>query len=119
MRTPGHAVLNVALFARHGSMAVVAATVAGAVLPDLPIVCLYLREKLRGTPTDTIWRVHYQQPFWLNLIHGLHSVPLAVAGLGAGVMAKEPVVMAFFASALLHALCDIPVHGVDAHRHFL
>ena len=119
MRTPGHAVLNVALFARHGSPAVVAATVAGAVLPDLPIVWLYFKEKLRGTPTEEIWRVHYQKPFWSNLIHGMHSLPLAVAGLAAGALLGQPAVAAFFASALLHALCDIPVHGVDAHRHFL
>ncbi|HEY8212185.1 MAG TPA: hypothetical protein VIG99_32105 [Myxococcaceae bacterium] len=119
MRTPGHAVLNVALFARHGPPAVVAATVAGAVLPDLPIVWLYFQEKLRGTPAEEIWRVHYQKPFWSNLIHMMHSLPMAAAGLAAGALAREPVVAAFFASALLHALCDIPVHGVDAHRHFL
>lgn len=119
MRTTGHAVLNVALLARDGAPAMVAATVAGAVLPDLPIVCLYLREKLRGTPTETIWRVRYQRPFWLNLIHGMHSVPGAAAGLLASALLGQPVAMAFFASALLHAFCDIPVHGVDAHRHFL
>ncbi|HYV50214.1 MAG TPA: hypothetical protein VFA20_35410 [Myxococcaceae bacterium] len=119
MRTPGHAVLNVALFARHGSPALVAATVAGAVLPDLPIVWLYFQEKLRGTPTEEIWRVHYQKRSWSNLIHGMHSLPIAAAGLAVGALIREPVVAAFFASALLHALCDIPVHGVDAHRHFL
>jgi len=119
MRTPGHAVLNVALFARHAPPAVVVATVAGAVLPDLPIIWLYLQQKIRGTPTQEIWRVHYQRPFWSNLIHGMHSLPLAAAGLAAGALLGQPVAAAFFASALLHALCDLPVHGVDAHRHFL
>lgn len=119
MRTPGHAVLNVALFARNAPAAVVVATVAGAVLPDLPIVWLYFREKLRGTPAEEIWRVHYQRPFWSNLIHGMHSMPIGAAGLLAGVLLGQPVVAAFFASALLHAFCDIPVHGVDAHRHLL
>jgi hypothetical protein len=89
------------------------------VLPDVPIIWLYFMEKLRGTPTQEIWRVHYQKRFWSNLIHGMHSVPLAVAGLAAGAVLREPAVAAFFASALLHALCDLPVHGVDAHRHFL
>src|SRR4051812_17322039 len=119
MRTPGHAVLNVALFARHGPPALVAATVAGAVLPDLPIVWLYFQEKLRGTPTEEIWPVHYQKPFWSTPTQGMPSLPSAGGGLAGGAPAGEPVVAAFFASALLPALCDIPVHGVDAHRHFL
>src|SRR5207248_5678377 len=44
---------------------------------------------------------------------------LAAAGLAAGALLDQPAVAAFFASALLHALCDLPIHGVDAHRHFL
>jgi len=115
VRTPGHALLNLALVARPS---VSTAVIAGAVVPDLPIVVLYLIEKARGTPTERIWSEHYQRPFWLNLIHALHSFPVALAGLGAAWALASPTAMALFASMLLHAACDLPVHGEDAHRHF-
>jgi hypothetical protein len=31
----------------------------------------------------------------------------------------NPDLALFCASALLHALCDFPLHAIDAHRHFL
>ena len=46
MHTPGHVLLNVAVL---GSIVGhERAVVAGAIVPDLPIVILYLRERLRG-----------------------------------------------------------------------
>jgi len=93
--------------------------VAGAVVPDVPVWVLYLRERARGTPDETIWSVHYQKPFWLNLIHGLHSIPLALAGLAACLALSAPAGAAFFASMALHSAADLPVHAYDAHRHFL
>lgn len=115
MRTPGHAVINLALVARPGLALPI---VAGAVVPDLPIVALYLIEKARGMETERIWREAYQRRFWLNLIHGMHSLPLAAAGAAAAWALGAWPAVAFFASAFLHALSDLPLHGEDAHRHF-
>lgn len=73
MHTPGHVLLNLALLGNivgHEG-----AVVAGALVPDVPIVVLYLRERLRGTPTETIWSVCYQRKHWLAVIHGAHSTP--------------------------------------------
>jgi hypothetical protein len=93
---------------------------AGAVAPDVPIVVLYLRERfLRGLPDERIWSESYRRPFWLNLIHGAHSIPLALIGIGVGLAAGAWGVAAFFGSMLLHALADLPLHVHDAHRHFL
>ena len=120
MQTPGHAVLNLALLGGGAHPTLVLPILAGAVAPDVPIVILYLREHyLRGLPDERIWSESYQRPFWLNLIHGVHSVPLGLLGaLGAWGLGWMPGA-AFFASALLHALGDLPVHAQDAHRHFL
>ncbi len=115
MRTPGHAVINLALVARPSLGLPI---VAGAVVPDLPIVALYFIEKARGTPTERIWSEAYQRPFWLNLIHGLHSMPLAAMGLAVSLGLHFAPAAAFFASMLLHAAADLPLHAEDAHRHF-
>lgn len=116
MHTPGHVLLNLAMLGSvvgHET-----AVVAGAVLPDLPIVALYLRERWRGTPPETIWSVCYQQKHWLAIIHGAHSVPLAVLGVMLCWLAHLPSLLNFFLSVLCHAFCDLPVHAHDAHRHF-
>ncbi len=93
---------------------------AGAMLPDLPIGLLYLDGRLRQKlPPARIWSEVYSQKGWLRLIHGMHSVPLALLGWGLAGWLKSPAVAAFFVSMLLHAAADLPVHGKDAHRHFL
>lgn len=119
MHTPGHAVVNLAAIGSATDASLAAPILAGAILPDLPIIALYLRERwLHHTPEEQIWRDHYQRPFWQNLIHGLHSLPLALAGLLAALALESPSATVFFASALLHACSDLPVHHEDAHRHF-
>lgn len=117
MHTPGHAVINIAtlgcIVGHEG------AVLAGAIAPDLPIVVLYLYERLRGTPEQTIWAVCYQNPYWLAVIHGGHSIPLAALAAGLCWLIGFPALLAFFTSVALHAMCDFPVHAIDAHRHFL
>ncbi|HRI52895.1 MAG TPA: hypothetical protein PLW65_22220 [Pseudomonadota bacterium] len=117
MHTPGHAVVNLAtlgcIVGHEG------AVLAGAILPDLPIVILYLYERARGTPEQTIWAVCYQNRYWLAIIHGAHSLPLALIGAGLCWLGGLPALATFFASVMLHALADFPLHAIDAHRHFL
>src|SRR5215831_14870111 len=92
---------------------------AGAVLPDVPIMTLYLKERiLHKTPEDQIWSDHYQRRFWQNWIHGTHSAPLAAIGLALAIALGSLPATAFFASVLLHSAADFPVHAEDAHRHF-
>ncbi|WP_224360521.1 hypothetical protein [Hyalangium versicolor] len=120
MQTPGHAVVNLAILTSAVTPEHTLPILAGAILPDVPIVVLYLREHyLRGLPEERIWRESYQQPFWLNLIHGAHSLPLTLLGTLVGVAAGSSMVAVFFGSMLLHSLADLPLHAEDAHRHFL
>ena len=85
---------------------------------------LYLRERLRGTLEDSIWAVHYQKRFWQAVINGGHSIPLTVLGAVLAWLGNCDALLAFsrarvFASARFHALGDLPVHAIDAHRQFL
>ena len=116
MQTPGHVVLNLTLigsaFGHEG------AVIAGAIVPDLPIFILYLYERARKTPPEVIWSVCYQHEHWLAIIHGAHSIPIALFGIAAGWLVNSPAMMLFFTSVLAHASCDFPLHAIDAHRHF-
>jgi hypothetical protein len=120
VQTPGHAVLNLALLGGVASPALAVPILVGAVLPDVPIAVLYLRERyVRGLSDERIWSESYQRPFWLNLIHGAHSLPLSLMGGAVALALGVAPLAAFFASVFLHALADFPLHVHDAHRHFL
>lgn len=119
MYTLGHAAINLAVIGGFHDRPAGYAILAGAILPDIPIFILYLRERARGTPTDDIWTGPYQERFWQNLIHGMHSIPIAALGLALSVWLASPTAVAFFASLSLHAVLDFPVHAEDAHRQLL
>jgi hypothetical protein len=113
-------VVNVVVATSFMSPYLALPVLAGAVAPDVPIVVLYVREHyFRGLPDEQIWRESYQRPFWLNLIHGAHSIPLSIAGVVVAMCVGAAPVAAFFGSVLFHALLDFPLHAEDAHRHFL
>src|SRR5260370_3176461 len=115
----GHAVINLSLISAVGGSGPAFLILLGPILPDVPIVVLYLREPyLHPLPEEVIWRDHYQRPFWQNLIHGMHSFPLGAAGLALSLTLHSAFGAYFFGSALLHALGDLPIHVEDAHRHF-
>jgi hypothetical protein len=119
VQTPGHAAINLSLISAVGGSGPALPILLGAILPDVPIVVLYLREHyLHHLPEEVIWREHYQRPFWQNLIHGMHSFPLGAAGLALSLTLHSVFGAYFFGSALLHALGDLPIHVEDAHRHF-
>jgi hypothetical protein len=120
VHTPGHATINYAVLGSALDPALATAIIAGAIIPDVPIMILYVRERwLRKTPEERIWSDHYQRPFWQNLIHGMHSIPFTLLGAIAAILLGAHSAFAFFASMLLHALGDLPVHAIDAHRHFI
>lgn len=119
MYTLGHAAINLAVIGGFADRPAGWAILAGAILPDVPIFVLWARERARGLSSEEIWRGPYQSPFWLNLIHGMHSIPLALSGLAIAYFVHHGLLIAFFASLLLHAILDFPVHAEDAHRQFL
>ena len=92
----------------------------GAVLPDLPMFAFYGYQKLWADRSEQeIWSSIYFQDNWQLFFDLFNSIPIAIAliivfrvtGLRWGVL--------LCGSALLHMLCDLPVHHDDGHRHFL
>lgn len=120
MRTPGHAVLNVCVLSHWCGSARAAPLVAGALLPDVPLMLFYLSERLRKkTLPKEIWRASRERPGWRTLIHVAHSIPLTGLATVGALLGRSPVAVAFFASMLLHALADLPLHAEDAHCQLL
>jgi hypothetical protein len=123
VKTPGHLVVNTAALHAIAPAAagddVVAGIALGAVLPDVPIMALYAWAKLvrRIDDDERIWRELYPTPWFLALVHGLHSLPLSLLIGALGFAIASPFVAWAGASMLLHAAADFPIHGEDAHRH--
>jgi len=118
VNTPAHAVVNLLLTSRGASHPRAAAVVAGALIPDLAIMVFYAWHTVIGTPESAIWSREYYLPFWQGMIDSFNSIPLISLAMTIALAAKRPLLLALFASMLLHCLGDLPLHHDDAHRHF-
>lgn len=120
MNTPSHAILNLAILITPTQPQMTIPIVLGAVLPDLPMFTMYFWAKfIRGQSETQIWSETYFSPFWLNITHSFHSIPLGLIGILATHYLGYWQLEIIFISALLHCCGDLPVHHDDAHRHFL
>ena len=98
----------------------VSCAVAGAWIPDLPMFVFYAVEKFRGFDEQIIFDELYFQPQWQLLFDGFNSIPIALmVALFLGHWCRQPWIFVMAASAMLHMICDLPLHHDDAHRHFL
>lgn len=119
MNTPSHAIINLAILGKHQPSPATIPIVIGAILPDLPIFIFYFWAKFfLRLPEKQIWSEAYYQPFWQNITATFHSLPLAVMGVAVAHYCGWPAVKQICLSAILHSLCDLPLHNDDAHRHF-
>jgi hypothetical protein len=118
MNTPSHAIINLALLLNRQPEAALPITL-GAIAPDVSMFVMYGWAKLiAGQGESQIWGDTYWQPFWQNINHTFHSIPLIGLAIVLAHVAKWPTVEVFAWSMLLHCLGDFPVHHDDAHRHF-
>ena len=119
MNTPAHVAVNLLCLGRNDRSQVLAPTILGALVPDLPMFWFYFFEKvIQGTPERLIWSQAYYEEGWQNFIDLFNSLPIAIAGLIAALRFKSKIGVLFFASILLHIMGDLPLHHDDGHRHF-
>ena len=119
MKTPSHAIINLAILGQQQRPQFNLSIVFGAILPDIPIFVFYLVARfIQRLPEHQIWSEAYYQPFWQNIIALFHSIPLAVIGLVVAHYWRMTQLEIIFASMVLHSCFDLPVHNDDAHRHF-
>lgn len=119
MNTPAHALMAAALLAKPGARGRNAAVIAGSLVPDLTILWMILWERfVRGTGMRTIFEERYFAPEWHLVFAVPNSIPLFALGAAAGYALGWPVLWAFCAAALAHAVLDLPLHHDDGHPHF-
>ncbi|MBE9163691.1 MULTISPECIES: hypothetical protein [Microcoleaceae] len=119
MKTPSHAIINLAILGRAQHSELNLLIVTGGILPDIPIFLFYFWAKyIARLPEATIWSTAYYEPFVQNIVALFHSIPLAVIGWVIADYFGWQSVQILFLSMILHSLGDLPVHNDDAHRHF-
>ena len=119
MKTPSHAIINLAILGRTQHSELNLLIVTGGILPDIPIFLFYFWAKyIARLPEATIWSKAYYEPFVQNIVALFHSIPLAGIGWLIAYYLGWPSVQILFVSLILHSLGDLPVHNDDAHRHF-
>lgn len=92
---------------------------AGALLPDLPILCFYAYQSLVvQNPEQFIWTQAYFDPDWQALFDLFNSLPLIALFAALAWRARARGAFVFFCSMALHCLGDLPLHHDDGHAHF-
>ena len=80
----------------------------------------YAYQKLwAGTSEGDIWDTKYFEPNWQLFFDLFNSIPIAIALIVVCYACGFRFGLLIAASALVHMLCDFPLHHDDAHRHFL
>ncbi len=119
MKTPSHAIINLAILAKPHLPQANLIIALGGILPDIPIFLFYFWAKyIARLPEATIWSKAYYEPFVQNIVALFHSIPLAGIGWLIAYYLGWQSVQILFISTILHFLGDLPVHNDDAHRHF-
>ena len=79
----------------------------------------YAIEKLiNGSSEREIWTTRYFLPGWQDFFDLFNSMPFIAIGMLVAWRLGMMGWLVFFASMLLHVLCDLPLHHDDGHRHF-
>lgn len=124
VNTPTHVILSVATLTRpsdgdsSGPTFVVPA-VLGAFVPDAAMFVFYAVEKfLFGNSERDIWTTRYYLPPWQDFFDLFNSIPVVAVAMLIAWRFRKTGWLVFFASMLLHIVCDFPLHHDDGHRHF-
>ncbi len=119
MNTPAHLIFGAAAFARPGSPGTTAASLIGALTPD---VSLYLLTGwalyVQKIPARVVFGELYFSSAWQGIFAVDNAIPLWGALLLAGLLLRTPVVVAFAGAGLLHLGFDFALHHDDARRQF-
>lgn len=118
------------------------AAIVGALLPDASLFVMWGIAKARGIPESVVWREWYYSDFWQQIGAVSNSLPLfltvAIVAWWAGgrfrVIADSNsdltpsrrrlnngwprLLLVLSNAALMHVICDFPLHHNDGHPHF-
>ena len=129
MNTQTHILIACALFSKSGkeNRARNWAVFCGALAPDILIFFMFGWAKLTGTPEKEVWTNWYYNPPWQTWIDGSNAFIFYIGLLIFALIlpkiieagkALASLITVFSLAALIHLLCDLPLHVDDGHAHF-
>lgn len=119
MNTPAHALLALAFAGKPGATLRNTALAVGAVFPDITMFIMVAWERwVHRLSFDQIFSEAYFSDFWQEVFAINNSAPVFAVILITGLALRVEWLWAFGLAALLHALCDLPLHHDDGHPHF-
>ena len=119
MQTPSHVVISLFLWRKNSAWPETLAVTAGAILPDLNMFFFYGYQKWIGSSESEIWGTLYFLDQWQLFFDVFNSIPIFLMLMLIGHFWNSRLLFLVSASALVHLLCDLPLHNDDAHRHLL
>ena len=119
MQTPSHVAISLLVWRKVPNWKCALAVVFGALLPDLAMFVFYGFQKMIGSAEADIWGSYYFLDHWQFVFDLFNSIPVFL--VVAVICHRRGYRIGFLiaASAIVHVLCDLPLHNDDAHRHFL
>lgn len=132
MLTTSHMLIGAAATTRPGMRGwLITLGWLGGFFPDAPMFAMVGMSRMPSDNAVNLWRepdgLYWNDP-WRTLIDAGHSIPIwsLVLVIGAVLWFRADgrwkiaglAAMVFSGAALLHALCDFPVHAHDAHASF-
>lgn len=119
MNTPAHLLLGTAFFARGRGAPLFAAACVGAVLPDLSLYVLAGGSIfLLGLSPQRVFDELYFSTAWQTVFAIDNSFILWGVLLALSVYKSIPWAQALTGAAILHLICDMPLHHDDGRPHF-
>ena len=119
MNTPAHLLIGAAAFGRGRPRSVIWAAMLGGLLPDLSLYLLAGTSLfLLNIPPRVVFDELYFSDLWQTIFAIDNSFFVWGSLLLAALLSKRPWAIALCAAALLHVLCDFPLHHDDGRAHF-
>lgn len=119
MNTPAHVLIGAAAFGSAGDRRIMAAAVAGALMPDLSLYALAGTSiYLLGIPPQQVFDVLYFSDAWQTVFAIDNSVFVWAGLLAAALWRGSRVLAAFAMAGLLHVTMDFFLHAGDGRPHF-
>ena len=119
MNTPAHLIFGLTAFGKAGRPTLVAAALAGSLIPDLSLYLLSGWHLLvLGTSPQVVFGQLYFSDSWQSIFRIDNSIILWVIALAFGAMCRSFVVIAVCGAALMHLGFDVLVHNDDGRAHF-
>lgn len=119
MNTPAHLLLGAATCGRGRPQPVIWAAMLGGLLPDLSLYLLAGASLfLLDIPPRIVFDELYFSDLWQTIFAIDNSFFVWGALMAIALMVKRPWAIALCGAALLHVLCDFPLHHDDGRAHF-